>query len=186
MQQDFLRPAGTATAWLDELPDWAEVSSIGNALGYWMWRGQAPGTRPARIGAWGSRAGFGGRGEFGLLGGRFEPHEYPYLQVSVATASELGGHPDGPWHLSRVGLPVEYVGGVLAGALQEPERLGPGRLVIEFGAVHEVDSSWEVFRLVAIGLVRLLALPLDIAIPVDLLPRFGGEAPPGPGSDSAP
>lgn len=118
-----------------------------------------------------------------MLGGRFEPHEYPYLQVSVATSAEFGASATGPWHLARVGVPVEHVGGVLAGALQEPDRLGPGRLVITHGAGHDVDSSWEAFRLAAIGLVRLLALPVDSPIPTDLLPRFGGEAPAAPGSD---
>jgi hypothetical protein len=84
---------------------------------------------------------------------------------------------------ARVGLPLEYAGGVLAGAFAEPAMVGPGTLTFDHAAVHEIDSSWEVFRLLAIGVVRLLGLPPDGRILVDLLPRFGGSEPPSPGAD---
>ena len=71
----------------------------------------------------------GGIGEGGVLGARFEPHEYPYLRVSVAATTEAGGRrAPGRFLHARVGLPLEYVGGVLAGALQEPGLVGPGTL----------------------------------------------------------
>jgi hypothetical protein len=71
---------------------------------------------------------------------------------------------------ARVGLPLAYAGAVLAGALQEPATIGPGTLTSGHAAVHETDSSWEVFRLLAIGVVRLLGLPPGGRIPVNLLP----------------
>jgi hypothetical protein len=108
----------------------------------------------------GYRAGFGGRGECGVLGARFEPHECSYLRVSVAPTVEAEGRrAPGRFGHARVGLPLEYVGGVLAGAFQEPAMAGPGTPTFGHAAVHEIDSSWEVFRLLAIGVVRLLGLP---------------------------
>jgi ABC-type molybdenum transport system ATPase subunit/photorepair protein PhrA len=62
-------------------------------------------------------------------------------------------------------------------------QFGPGTLTFGHAAVHEIDSSWEVFRLLAIGVVRLLGLPSDGRIPMDLLPRFGGSVPASPGAD---
>jgi hypothetical protein len=121
-------------------------------------------------------------GECGVLGARFEPHEYPYLRVSVAATVEAEGRraPD-RFGYARVGLPLEYAGGVLAGALQEPDMVGPGTLTFGHAAVHEIDSSWEMLRLLAIGVVRLLGLPSEGRIPMNLLPRFGGSEPPSPG-----
>jgi hypothetical protein len=118
------------------------------------------------------------------LGARFEPHGYPFLRISVAATLEVEDRraPDRFGH-ARVGLPLEYVGGVLAGALQEPDMLGPGTLTFDHAAVHEFDSSWEVFRLLAIGVVRLMALPSDGRIPMDVLPRFGGSISAPPGAD---
>ena len=60
--------------------------------------------------------------------------------------------------------------------------VGPGTLTFDHAAVHEIDSSWEVFRLLAIGVVRLLGLPPDGRIPVNLLPGFGGSEPASPGA----
>jgi hypothetical protein len=123
-------------------------------------------------------------GECGVLGARFEPHEYPYLRVCVAATLEAQGcRAAGRFGHARVGLPLEYVGGVLAGAFQEPDMVGPGTLTFDHAAVHEIDSSWEVFRLLAIGVVRLLGLPSDGRIPRDLLPRFGGSEPASPVAD---
>ncbi|KQR12117.1 hypothetical protein ASF78_13190 [Cellulomonas sp. Leaf334] len=159
------------------------MSPVGLVVGYWHWRAGAPRSAAARTAAWGYRVGFGGHGECGVLGGRFEPHEYPYLAVSVGATVDLGAKGSGRFAPTRVGLPLEYVGGVLAGALQEPAALGPGTLTFDHAAVHDVDSSWEAFRVLAIGVVRLLALPSDVAIPGDLLPRFGGSFPAAPGDD---
>ena len=116
------------------------------------------------------------------MGARFEPHEYPYIRVSVAATLQAEGRraPD-RFGQARVGLPLEYVGGVLAGALQEPNTVGPGTLIFDHAAVHEVDSSWEAFHILAIGVVRLLGLPSGTTIPMDLLPNFGGSSPASPG-----
>lgn len=181
MQHDFTRFAGDAHAWLGELPDWAAVDGVGVVDSYWRWQGSAAPVAVRRYAAWGYRVGFGGHGEYGLLGASYEPHEYPYLRVAVHATQGTGRRAHRPFDAARVGLPHEYVGGVLAGALQEPDGLGPGTLSFKWAAVHEVDSSWEAFRLLAIGVVRLLSLPVDSGIPDDLLPYFGGQKPLAPG-----
>jgi len=56
-------------------------------------------------------------------------------------------------------------------------------LTFDHAAVHETDSSWEMLRLLAIGVVRLLGLPPGDRIPIGLLPRFGGSEPASPGAD---
>jgi len=184
VQQEFFRPAGDALAWVGELPEWSLLSPVGPVTGYWRWRGVAPGSAVKRAAAWGYRARSGGRGECGVLGARFEPHEYPYLRVSVAaTLAAEGRHAPDRFGHAHVGLPLEYVGGVLAGAFQEPDIIGPGTLTFDHAAVHEIDSSWEILRLLAIGVVRLLGLPSDDRIPMNLLPRFGGSEPASPGAD---
>ena len=128
MQQEFFRPARDAHAWVDELPDWSVLSPVGHVGGSWQWRGAAPGSAVKQAAAWGYRAQRGAMGEYGVLGARFEPHEYPYLRVFVATTLEADGRrvPD-RFGEARVGLPLEYVGAVLAGAFQEPDLVGPGR-----------------------------------------------------------
>jgi hypothetical protein len=184
VQQEFFRPAGDAIAWVNELPEWSLLSPVGHVAGYWRWRGRAPDSAVSRAAAWAYRAGFGGRGEYGLLGARFEPHGYPYLRVSVAATLDAESRlaPDRFGH-ARVGLPLEFVGGVLTGALQEPDMVGPGTLTFDHAAIHEIDSSWGVFRLLAIGVMRLLGWPSDGRLPMDLLPRFGGSEPAPPGAD---
>ncbi|HEX3931218.1 MAG TPA: hypothetical protein VHW64_10950, partial [Nocardioides sp.] len=147
----------------------------------WRWQDNVPPPAVQRQAAWGYRVGFGGHGEYGVLGATFEPHDYPYLRVAVGATQRTRSRAPKPFDRARVGLPHEYVGGVLAGALQEPDRVGPGTLTFRWAAVHEVDSSWEVFRVLAIGVVRLLSLPLDGNISDDLLPYFGGEKPLAPG-----
>jgi hypothetical protein len=122
-------------------------------------------------------------GEYGVLGARFASHEHPYLRVSVSVTLTAEDRPaPDRFGEARVGLPLEYAGGVLAGALQEPDTVGPGTLTFDHAAVHEIDSSWEMFRLLAIGVVRLLGLPSDGRIPMNLLPRFGGPEPSSPGT----
>jgi hypothetical protein len=108
--------------------------------------------RVKRAAAWGYRAQHDGMGECGVLGARFEPHKYPYLRVSVAATSG-------------------------AQSRRAPDRFLRARVGLTFdhAAVHEIDSSWEMLRLLAIGVVRLLGLPSDGRIPMDLLPRFGGS-----------
>jgi len=65
VQQEFVRPARYALAWVDELPEWSLLSPAGHVTGYWQWRrgtgvrGQADrrvgGTEPNWV-AWASAA----------------------------------------------------------------------------------------------------------------------------------
>jgi hypothetical protein len=183
VQREFRRPAGHALAWLGELPEWSSLSPLGQVTGYWRWRRAVPSSSVERTAAWGYRVLLGGSGQCGLLGARFEPHGYSHLQVSVAATVESERVLPGRFEGTRVGLPLEYVGGVLAGALAEPDRIGPGILTFDHAAVDEVESSWEAFRVLAIGVVRLLGLPPHGDIPTDLLPRFGGSTPDAAGAD---
>lgn len=178
MRQDFSRLAGHAQVWLDELPEWARVEPVGVVDGHWAWRhDEPPPSAGRRMAAWGYRVGLGGMDACGVLGARFEPREHRDLWVRVAATTGTGPRAPKPFDAATVGLPHEYVGGVLAGALQDADLVGPGILTFEWAAVHEVDSSWEVFRILAIGVLRLLHLPPGSAVPDDLLPHFGAPRP---------
>jgi hypothetical protein len=175
------RGARRAHVWLDEVPQWAAVDSARFVDGYWRLSGGARRPGPSRMAAWGFHVALGGKSSTGLLGARFEPHDHPYLCVRVAATSTTSGPAPTELGLTGVALPHEYAGAVLVGALQEPHRVGPGTLTFTSAAVHDVDSSWDAFRLLAIGVVRLLTITSG-ALPPDLLPYFGGTKPTGPGS----
>ncbi|MGQ0844091.1 MAG: hypothetical protein ACT4QF_08135 [Sporichthyaceae bacterium] len=167
--------------WLDEIPESARSRALGTVSTYWkLPEGATDG--PSRRAAWGFKVGLGGSGRYGFLGAEFAPHQYERLEVHVDVLEQGKDPPDPRVSAARIGLPHEYVGGVLAGALYEPALLGAGALRFRWAAVHEVDSSWEVFRLLAVGVSRLLSLPPDAGeIPRDLLPYFGGDLPASPG-----
>ncbi len=182
VQQKFQRFAGDAQAWVGEVPNWARLTSVGIVNTYWRWRdGEAPPSGSMSIAAWGLRVGLGGRGLYGVLGARFEPHDYPFLRVAVSATSQEGDGAPAPFDKASVCLPHEYVGGVLAGAVQEADLVGPGTVTFEWAAVHPVDSDWELFRLLAVGVMRLLAESPRNTVPSDLLPYFGGTSPDAPG-----
>lgn len=88
MQHVLTRVAGDAHAWLGELPDWAAVDGVGVVDSYWRWQDSAPPIAVQRYAAWGYRVGFGGHGEYGLLGASYEPHEYPVLRVALTRRKE--------------------------------------------------------------------------------------------------
>jgi hypothetical protein len=185
VQEEFTRFAGDCRVLLDELPEWALVVPVGRVDTYWRWRTGPPSSARHHQAAWGMRVGFGGHGEYGVLGARFEPHEHPYLRVRVAVTTMTGIPGEEPFTHARVGLPHEVAGGALAGILQEAERLGPGVVRLDWAAVHPVDSSWEAFRVLAIGVARLLSRPDVTHIPSDLLPHFGGQTPAAPGTPAS-
>jgi len=167
--------------WLGEVPNWAAVEPVGSVDTYVRWDdSKAPVPMPPNSAAWGYRVGHGGSGSYGVLGATYEPHDYPFLRVSVAATTDLGAKGPRPFNAARVGLPHEYVGGVLAGASQESLRLGIGSVRFLWGGVHEVDSSWEAFRVLAIGVMRLLSRDPAEGVPTDVLPHFGGSLPPAP------
>lgn len=167
--------------WLGELPSWAALQPVGVVDTYLRWNAaDAPAPRPHNSAAWGFRVGHGGKDSAGVLGGTYEPHDHPYIRVAAAATVVLGAKCPEPFSAARVGLPHEYVGGVLAGAAHEAHLLGPGVIRFMWGSVHEVDSSWEAFRLLAIGVVRLLSRTAADGIPTDALPYFGGSVPATP------
>jgi hypothetical protein len=121
VQQGIFRPARYAHAWVDELPAWSVLSPVGHVDGSWQWRGVAAGSAVKRAAAWGYRAQRGATGEYGVLGARFEPHEYPYLRVFVAATLEADGlrAPD-RFGEARVGLPLDHLTGIIRTRLCRP------------------------------------------------------------------
>lgn len=169
-----------ASAWIGETPSWAETAPVGWVDYYLRWRDDSvPASRPGSRALWGFKVGHGGKWSCGVLGATFEPHEWPYLRLRVGASVSAGPWCPPPFENARVGLSMEYVGGVLAAA-PESAALGPGTVVFDQAATHEVDSSWEVFRLLGIGVLRLLARDANDP-PDDVLPYFGGSTPLGPG-----
>jgi hypothetical protein len=182
VQQDFSGFARHCKLWCGEVPAWAALEPAGVVDTYWHWEEPAvPAMSPPSVAAWGFRVGHGASWSYGLLGATFEPHSYPFLRVSAVVTTVDGLVGPAPFETATVGLPHEYVGGVLAGAVQAAAAVGPGSVSFSWAAVHPVDSSWEVFRLLAVGVMRLLALRSGGPISSDLLPYFGGTKPRPPG-----
>lgn len=179
MQTTLSGFAKDCQVWVDDLPAWAEVASVGTVETYLRWtEGTAPDPLPGRAAGWGFRVGHGGSASVGVLGASYQPHDYPYIRIGVDVTVALGRSGARPFNQVHSGLPHEYAGAVLAGAGQEARALGPGVVRFQWAAVHDVDSSWEAFRLLAVGVMRLLAVPSTEALPADLLPYFGGPIPP--------
>jgi hypothetical protein len=133
-----------ARIWLGEVPELARSQSPGTVSTHWRLQ-EGASEAATRRAAWGFKVGLGGRGLCGLLGAEFTPHHYERLEVRVDVLEQVKASPDPVLSAAKTGLPHEYVGGVLAGALHEPTLLGAGILRFRWAAVHEVDSSWEVF-----------------------------------------
>jgi hypothetical protein len=174
---DLTRQWRRARLWLDEVPEWARIDAAGTVETYHHDPGPPTLDRPRRA-AWAMAVPFGGHSWYGLLGAEHTPHAHPYLRVLVDVGGGRGTAEE-PSPDAEPGLPYEYVGAVLAGAVAEPALLGAGTLHVRWAATHPVDSAWEALRVVAAGLVRLLATPGEP--PPDLLPFFGGSTPPPPG-----
>jgi len=119
---------------------------------------------------------------YGLLGAGFHPHDYEFLRVSVGIANPAGPYDEalGERLEAKVGLPDYVCGGVFAGALHDPGRLGRGVVRFMWGAVTDAGSAWEVFRILAVGVVRLLGSDEHID-PAELLLFFNGPGAPPPG-----
>jgi hypothetical protein len=184
MQQRFSRETKDCHIWLDETPDWAVVDPVGTVSGYWRNPGPSRLSEPRSV-VWGFRVGHGGKSSSGVLGATFTPHSYRDLRTSVPATIDQGRACPKPFNGFTVDLPHEYVGGVLSGAMHEPMTLGAGHLMFRWAATHRVDSSWEAFRLLAVGVVRLLGAAPGQEVPGDLLPYFGGSLPAQPGGEDS-
>ncbi len=106
---------------------------------------------------------YGPRAEYGLLGATLTPGGSNRLRVRVATTEREGPRFAGPsvrkssW-TGQVGLPREYAGAVIEGAIRtlETDPLGGGELRFECAAHHLVDSNQRAFAALAAMVARLL------------------------------
>jgi hypothetical protein len=116
----------------------------------------------------------GPRSLYGALGATFSPGITGQLLVQVATSAEDGelvaSALTGRLDEVHIGLPQEYAGAVLEGAVntEEIHLLGPGILRFDHAAHGYVSSAQVIFRRVARTVVRLLCLDEGAASEGDL------------------
>jgi len=148
-----------ARLWFGDLPDAAYQSVNAVKCSISASRNTQDGLRLAAIEV---LVPLGGRSIYGLLGGEFRPDSSNRLDVDVFVASAAG--PPFASNLAtqtdkvRVGLPAEYVEGVLGGvalAKGELDRLAAGKLLINCAAHGEIGSCEVVFKHLALALVKL-------------------------------
>lgn len=82
MEVSFHRFAGACHVWVDDIPEGFAVTPVGTVVTYCRWS-SPPMSASDRAAMWGYKVGFGGHGEYGVLGGHFEHHQHPYLAITV-------------------------------------------------------------------------------------------------------
>jgi hypothetical protein len=107
-------------------------------------------------------ADLGPRHMYGLLGGHLEPDTTDYLsvEVRVSTANERLFNDSLAMKRDevRVGLPAEYVQGVMAGldlAKHELNTLTPGKLTINCAAHGAIGSCAALYKHLTVVLIKL-------------------------------
>lgn len=170
-----------ARVWLDDLPPWSfECSHIHEQR---VMASRAV-RRPARSAAVEVNIPTGGRCLYGGLAVTLQPAITDELIIRVPESAEVGEPladslawaPESPY----IGLPHEYIEGILTGLLaaNPGERLGSGSLVC-VGAAHGlVGSSIWVFERLSRSLVRILSLDEDAIAPDELADLLGSELSP--------
>lgn len=147
-----------ARLWIGDLPDAAcqSVNAVKHSIS--ASRNIQEGLRLAAIEV---LVPLGGRAMYGLLGGEFRPDSTNRLDVDVFVASAgppFAGNLATKIDKVRVGLPAEYVEGVLDGvalAKGELDRLAAGKLLLNCAAHGEIGSCEVVFKHLALALVKL-------------------------------
>jgi hypothetical protein len=121
----------------------------------------------------------GPRTYFGLLGGQLLPSETGRLAVNVSITDTEGkpflNNPSSKVDKIRVGLPSEYVGGVLAGvalAKKELDVLSSGNLLINCAAHGYIGSSESTFKHLALILLKLFNSQNILAMDEEQLAKF--------------
>jgi hypothetical protein len=99
---------------------------------------------------------------YGLLGAEFTPDDSGRLVIDLATSDDNG--PPATWALAssrvedvRIGLPQEYVPGVLKGLSGVEEVFGAGRMRIACAAHGVYGSSQVIFRWLTRANISLIA-----------------------------
>lgn len=102
-----------------------------------------------------------GRALYGLLGAKFVSDRSGELLVKLAVSENVEAEID--WSLASsidkvcAGLPVEYADSVLDGVIHSGKILGSGVLFFNCAAHGEIGSSPQMFRQLALRVVRLIA-----------------------------
>ncbi|MBN3780031.1 hypothetical protein G3O06_21080 [Burkholderia sp. Ac-20345] len=148
-----------ARLWINELPD-ATYHPLDMASHVVTVKN--PGLAKVRSGAVELFVPLGARSMYGLVGGYFEPVESDSLSVEIYLSSSseriLSENLAGLNDEVRVGLPAEYVGGVIAGidaACSRIDSVATGKLVINCAAHGLMGSSEAIYTEVAAALVNL-------------------------------
>ena len=161
-----------ARIWLDTLPDWSY--EIDNVIEFprEVFVGNSTGMRYVAAELFLLR---GPRALYGGLGAVFVPRQTHQLIVRVSTSTAagqiFGESLVGTLDTARVGLPNEYVPGVLEGVMnaQESQVPGPGTLTFSCAVHSELGSSLWVFRVLSRILLRLIGLDKDTVSEEDIL-----------------
>lgn len=106
-----------------------------------------------------------GRALYGLLGAEFVSDRSGSLLVKLAVSEAVseGVEPELDWSLASsidkvcAGLPVEYADSVFDGVIHAGKILGSGVLFFNCAAHGEIGSSPQMFRQLALKVVRLIA-----------------------------
>lgn len=161
--------------WLDELPEIRYRAVRVHEQRYAAERQESADVRRAALEILVPR---GGRAQYGLLGGEFEPATSDQFIVRLALSDRHERHI--PWSLSaridgvRAGIPTEYASGVIEDLAAGPAVLGAGVLRPDCGAHSAAGSSVLFFKRLAELLVRMLALK-DHTMPESIAASYFGD-----------
>ncbi|WP_157654546.1 hypothetical protein [Burkholderia ubonensis] len=165
-----------ARLWINELPD-ATYIPAGMFTHSVSVRNR--GTIQMQVGAIELFVPLGARSMYGLVGGCFEPIEGDSLSVEIYISSSTGRvlpeNLAGSNDEVRVGLPAEYVRGIVAGIDAACSRLSgvaTGKLRINCAAHGLIGSSEAIYTEVAAALVRFFHCADENTSDLDLINLF--------------
>jgi hypothetical protein len=147
--------------WLDESPglevvrrNWVELSVKSSA------RESIAGS--AAVELWSRR---GPRASYGLVAGHFVPRPSGGVVVRIAAGTRedhpLSARLKGAFGRFYLGLPEEFLDGVLSGVRAGASALGPGILILDRFIHCQMASAPSVFERLAQAVCGILALPHD-------------------------
>lgn len=165
-----------ARVWINELPD-ASYHSL-DVISHSVPVGSR-GFAEIQTGAVELFVPLGARSMYGLIGGYFEPMEGDNLSVEICISSScerlLSENLAGSSDEVRVGLPAEYVGGVVAGidvACSRLKSIATGKIHINCAAHGVISSSESIYTQITIALINLFHCDEAVMSDSDLMVLF--------------